>query len=425
MSGSLAGRYNRRMQIYLVGGAVRDSLLGRPVLEQDWVVVGATPEALEAQGYRQVGREFPVFLHPDTHEEYALARLERKTGPGYRGFETRFSPDVTLEEDLLRRDLTINAMARDANGTLIDPYGGQRDLAARVLRHVSPAFAEDPVRILRLARFAARYAPLGFQVAPDTMTLMASMVSSGEAATLVAERVWTETEKALSEASPRTYFEVLRQCGALEVVFPELACLYGVPQPAQWHPEIDTGVHVMMVLDVVTALTPLAEVRFAALTHDLGKGTTPESEWPRHVGHEIRSVALIEALVERLRIPKDYRDLAVIVARHHGLCHRALELRPSTVLELLDHCDAFRRPDRFRAFLIACEADLRGRTGFESRAYPQAAYLTAALDAARAVTLSEQERDRLNGQAIKALIHGKRLAAITALRSPVDPPPAG
>jgi tRNA nucleotidyltransferase (CCA-adding enzyme) len=411
------------MNIYLVGGAVRDGLLGRPVSEHDWVVVGATPADLEARGYRQVGREFPVFLHPDTHEEYALARLERKTGPGYRGFTTHFSPDVTLEEDLLRRDLTINAMARDAAGALIDPYGGQRDLEARVLRHVSPAFAEDPVRILRLARFAARYAPLGFQVAPETMALMRTMVANGEAATLVPERVWAETDKALSEASPRTFFEVLHAAGALAVVFPELARLYGIPQPARWHPEIDTGLHVMLVLDAATMLSPLPRVRFAALTHDLGKGTTPAAEWPRHVGHEVRSVTLIEALAERLRVPNDYRDLALIVARHHGVCHRALELRPQTVLDLLEQCDAFRKPDRFHEFLTACEADLRGRTGFESHPYPQGQRLAKALEAARAVTLSDQDRRGLSGPDIKALIHQKRVAAITALPPIADERP--
>ena len=282
------------MEIYLVGGAVRDAMLGRTVTERDWVVVGAHPDDLESQGYQRVGREFPVFLHPKTHEEYALARLERKTRPGYRGFDTEFSPSVTLEDDLKRRDLTINAMAQDAHGTLIDPYGGVRDLNSRILRHVSPAFAEDPVRILRIARFAARYAPLGFTVALETQQLMRAMVDSGEVNALVAERVWVETAKALAEPSPRMFFEVLRDCGALAVIFPELAQLDGIPQPERWHPEIDTGLHVRMVLDAAAQLSSSARVRFAALTHDLGKGTTPPAEWPKHVGHEARGALLIE-----------------------------------------------------------------------------------------------------------------------------------
>ncbi len=403
------------MKIYLVGGAVRDALLGRPVTERDWVVVGARPEDLEAQGYQRVGREFPVFLHPKTHEEYALARLERKTGPGYRGFDTEFSPTVTLEEDLQRRDLTINAMAQDAEGSIIDPYDGLADLNNRMLRHVSPAFAEDPVRILRVARFTARYAPLGFTIAPETQALMRQMVASGEANALVAERVWVETAKALAEPSPRQFFEVLRGCGALAVIFPEIARLDGIPQPERWHPEIDTGVHIRMVLDAAAALSPLARVRFAALMHDVGKGTTPEAEWPRHVGHEARSAALIEQLCERLRIPNDYRELALLVARHHGVCHRALELRPSTWLELLEQCDAFRRPERFQEFVLACEADMRGRLGFEDRPYPQAAACRAALKAAQSVVLSDQDRAGLDGLSIGKLIKSKRVDAISAV----------
>jgi tRNA nucleotidyltransferase (CCA-adding enzyme) len=405
------------MKIYLVGGAVRDGLLKRTVTERDWVVVGARPEDLAAQGYQRVGREFPVFLHPDTHEEYALARLERKVGPGYRGFDTEFSPTVTLEEDLQRRDLTINAMAQDAEGTIIDPYGGMNDLHNRVLRHVSPAFAEDPVRILRVARFAARYAPLGFTIAPETHALMRAMVDSGEANALVAERVWVETAKALAEPSPRQFFEVLRDCGALTVIFPEIARLDGVPQPARWHPEIDTGVHLRMVLDAAAKLSPSARVRFAALTHDVGKGTTPAAEWPRHVGHEARGAALIDQLCERLRIPNDYRELAVLVARHHGVCHRALELRPSTLLELLEQCDAFRRPERFREFLLACHADMRGRLGFEDNPYPQADICRAALEAAQSVTLSDQDRAGLDGLSIGQLIKSRRVAAIAARSS--------
>jgi tRNA nucleotidyltransferase (CCA-adding enzyme) len=439
------------MQIYLVGGAVRDALLGLPVRERDWVVVGAQPDELAGAGYRLVGRDFPVFLHPTTREEYALARTERKTGPGYRGFETRFSPDVTLEDDLRRRDLTINAMARDSDGTLVDPYGGQRDLAARVLRHVSEAFAEDPVRILRIARFAARFAPLGFRVAPETLTLMRAMVAAGEASALVPERVWQETAKALAEPAPQAFLAVLRESGALAVVFPELDRLYGVPQPARWHPEIDTGVHVGLVLEAAARLSPLPRVRFAALVHDLGKGetppeewprhtghehrserlvealaarvhdlgkgTTPPAEWPKHVGHEERGARLIAALADRLRVPTDYRELAVMVARHHGLCHRALELRATTVLELLEHCDAFRRPERFEEFLLACEADMRGRTDFADRDYPQAAYLRRALAAAQATQLDAAERAALDGAAIGARLRDVRLAALQAVHA--------
>ncbi len=404
------------MQTYLVGGAVRDALLGLPVKERDWVVVGAQPDDLTRDGYRLVGRDFPVFLHPATHEEYALARTERKTGPGYRGFETRSSPDVTLEEDLRRRDLTINAMARDPGGALIDPYGGARDLEARLLRHVSEAFAEDPVRILRVARFAARFAPLGFRVAPETMALMRRMVAAGEAAALVPERVWQETAKALAEPAPAAFLAVLHESSALEVVFPELARLYGVPQPPLWHPEIDTGVHVGLVLEAAARLTPLPRVRFAALVHDLGKGTTPPSAWPKHVGHEERGARLIVALAERLRVPNDFRELAVLVARHHGLCHRALELRASTVLELLEHCDALRRPERFAEFLLACEADMRGRAGFADRAYPQGEYLRAALSLAQSVELGADERAGLDGAAIGARLRQKRLDALQALR---------
>jgi tRNA nucleotidyltransferase (CCA-adding enzyme) len=400
------------MRIYLVGGAVRDALLGRPVRERDWVVVGATPAELEGRGFRPVGRDFPVFLHPETHEEYALARVERKTGPGYRGFAVEFSPEVSLEDDLRRRDLTINAMAQDEAGTLVDPYGGRADLERRLLRHVSAAFVEDPVRILRVARFAARYAPLGFTVADETLVLMRRMVDAGEADALVAERVWAETAKALAEDRPEVYFEVLRACGALAVVFPELDRLWGVPQPAKWHPEVDTGVHVMMVLRQAAKLTPEPRIRFAALTHDLGKGETPAERWPRHHGHEERSARLVERLCERLRVPNDYRELAVCVARWHGLCHRALELRPSTVLELLEHLDAFRRPERFAEFLVACEADIRGRTGLEERPYPQADYLREARRVAAETVLSAADREGLAGPAIGQRLHERRVAAI-------------
>lgn len=411
------------MRIYLVGGAVRDALLGRPVVERDWVVVGATPDELAARGYKPVGRDFPVFLHPDTHEEYALARVERKTAPGYRGFAVEFSPDVTLEDDLKRRDLTINAMAQDETGAIVDPYGGRADLDARLLRHVSDAFVEDPVRILRVARFAARYAALGFTIADETLALMRRMVTSGETDALVPERVWAETVKALGERRPDVYFEALRACGALAVVFPELDRLWGVPQPEKWHPEIDTGVHVMMVLRQAVDLSPLGRVRFAALTHDLGKGETPPDRWPRHVGHEERSVALVDSMCARLRIPNDFRELALAVARWHGLCHRALELRPSTVLELLEHLDAFRRPERFAEFLVACEADARGRAGLETRAYPQAAYLAEARRIAAETLLTPDERAGLKGAEIGQRLRKRRLDALQA-RLPREAPSA-
>lgn len=403
------------METYLVGGAVRDELLGRPVGERDWVVVGATPAELESQGYRQVGKDFPVFLHPETREEYALARTERKTAPGYHGFETRFSADVTLDEDLLRRDLTINAMARDAHGVLVDPYGGRRDLDARLLRHVSAAFAEDPVRILRLARFAARYAGLGFTVADDTVALMRSMTASGEVHALVAERVWSETAKALREPHPAVYFQILRTCGALAVVFPELDRLYGVPQPPRWHPEIDTGLHVELVLAAAAQLTDSTRVRFAALLHDLGKGTTPRDEWPKHHGHEARGVRLVESLCQRLKVPNDHRDLAVLACQEHGIVHRAGELRPETVLALFDRCDALRRPDRFVELLQACTADARGRTGHEQAAYPQAAFLETALRAVREIALSAADRSGLDGPAIGRELTRRRQGALAVL----------
>jgi tRNA nucleotidyltransferase (CCA-adding enzyme) len=409
------------MQVYLVGGAVRDALLGLPVRERDWVVVGATPEQLAAQGYTPVGKDFPVFLHPDSREEYALARRERKTGPGYHGFTFQASPEVTLEDDLRRRDLTVNAMAQDGGGRVIDPYGGQRDLEHKLLRHVSEAFVEDPVRILRVARFAARFSPLGFRVAPETLALMTSMVQSGEANALVAERVWAETVRALAEPAPQVYFEVLRECGALAVVFPEIDRLWGVPQPARWHPEIDTGVHVMLVLKAAARLSDSARVRFAALTHDLGKATSDPARWPSHHGHEERSVELVSALCERLRIPNDFRELAALAARWHGLCHRALELKASTVVDLLERLDAFRRPERFAECLIACEADYRGRAGLAERAYPQADFLRAARAVAVAVTLPESERATVSGAEVGRRLRSLRVAAVKSLARPAAP----
>jgi tRNA nucleotidyltransferase (CCA-adding enzyme) len=406
------------MQVYLVGGAVRDALLGLGVKERDWVVVGSTREELLRLKFREVGRDFPVFLHPDSHEEYALARLERKTGPGYRGFEVEFGPQVTLEEDLARRDLTINAIAKAEDGTLLDPYGGRRDLEARLLRHVSAAFIEDPVRVLRVARFAARFAPLGFKVAPETMALMHAMVERGEVQALVAERVWQETEKALRETAASEFFRVLRDCGALKVIYPEIDALFGVPQPAKWHPEIDTGVHTLMVLDQAARLSNDPKIRFAALVHDLGKGTTDPAEWPSHRGHEQRSVALIEALAERLRVPSEYRELSVIVARYHGNVHRAFELRPDTILEMLEKSDAFRRPERYSHALLACEADSRGRLGLENIEYPQRTYLQAARDAAALIKPSAEDIALKDGVKIAARLHDARLRAIKDVPKP-------
>ncbi len=399
-------------------------MLGMPVRERDWVVVGSSREELLKLGYREVGRDFPVFLHPDSHEEYALARRERKIGPGYRGFSVEFGPEVTLEQDLARRDLTINAMARAADGALFDPYGGKHDVEARTLRHVSAAFIEDPVRVLRVARFAARFAPLGFRVAADTLSLMKSMVLRHEIDSLVAERVWQETEKALREAAASTFFAVLRECGALERIYPEIDALFGVPQPPEWHPEIDTGLHTLMVLDQAARLSDDAKVRFAALVHDLGKGTTPRSEWPSHRGHEERSATLIEALAARLRIPSDYRELALIVARHHGIVHRAFELRPKTVLEFMERADAFRRPERFAEALLACEADSRGRTGLENEPYPQRPYLLAARDAAAAVKPAPEDIATKSGPEIADGLHRSRARAVAAVRErfTADPP---
>jgi tRNA nucleotidyltransferase (CCA-adding enzyme) len=403
------------MQVYLVGGAVRDSLLGLPVKERDWVVVGGSREELLRRQFREVGRDFPVFLHPESHEEYALARLERKVAAGYRGFSVEFGPQVTLEEDLSRRDLTINAIAQSEDGAVVDPYGGLVDLKARVLRHVSPAFVEDPVRVLRVARFAARFEPLGFTIALETLELMRSMVARGEVDALVAERVWQETEKALREIQASAFFRTLRECGALKIIYPELDRLYGVPQPAQWHPEVDTGVHTLMVLDQAALLSSDAKVRFAALVHDLGKGTTPQAEWPSHKGHEERSVALIDALCARLRVPADYRELALIVARYHGNVHRALELRPSTVVDILEKSDAFRRPERFEQALLACEADSRGRLGLEQIPYPQREFLQRARHAAALVKPTAEDVQGNAGAKIAELIRLRRIEAVRAL----------
>ncbi|MFZ5757255.1 MAG: multifunctional CCA addition/repair protein [Pseudomonadota bacterium] len=405
------------MHVFLVGGAVRDRLLGLTPRERDWVVTGSTPEAMAALGYTPVGKDFPVFLHPQTREEYALARTERKSGRGYHGFTFNTDPAVTLEEDLARRDLTINAMAEREDGSLADPFGGRADLDARLLRHVSPAFREDPLRVLRVARFAARFASFGFRVADDTLALLREMSAGGELADLTPERVWQETQRALAGPAPRVYFETLRTCGALAVLFPEIDRLWGVPQRAEYHPEVDTGVHVMMVMDAVEKLSPESRVRFAALAHDLGKGTTPPDVLPRHIGHEQRSVKLTHELCDRYRVPNDHRELAVHVAHYHGIVHRAFELRASTVLEMMEKVDAFRRPERFDEFLLACEADHRGRLGLEDRPYPQATYLREALAATRHVDVAPLRERGLSGEALGAAIRKERLHRLEQLKA--------
>ena len=408
------------MQIYMVGGAVRDRLLGLPVHDRDWVVVGATPEQMVAQGFLPVGRDFPVFLHPQTREEYALARTERKSGRGYRGFVVQASPDVTLEEDLARRDLTINSIAEsvDPSGArgLFDPYHGARDIAGRVLRHVTDAFREDPVRILRVARFAARFTD--FSVAPETLQLMREMVAHGEADHLVAERVWQELARGLMEAKPSRMFEVLRACGALAVLLPEVDRLWGVPQRAEYHPEVDTGVHLMMVLDMAARLNAPLTVRFACLAHDLGKGTTPADVLPRHIGHEARSADLLQDVAERLRVPVDCRETAEVVAREHGNIHRSGELGADALLRLLERCDAIRKPVRFADVLLACECDARGRLGFEEQPYPQRERLAQALQAAQSVVSAEVSAEAaargLRGPQVGERIRMARRDAIAA-----------
>jgi tRNA nucleotidyltransferase (CCA-adding enzyme) len=397
------------LRVYEVGGAVRDALLGLAVQDHDYVVVGSSAEEMVERGYRPVGKDFPVFLHPDTHQEYALARTERKTARGYKGFQVYATPDVTLEQDLARRDLTINAMARSEAGELIDPYGGARDLQAGILRHVSVAFSEDPVRILRVARFAARF---GFVIAPETMQLMRDMTQGGEVDALVPERVWQELARGLMEKKPSCMFHALRDCGALEKILPEVDKLFGVPQPAQHHPEIDTGVHVMMVVDYAAAQNYSLEVRFAALTHDLGKGVTPPSEWPKHHGHEAKSVDLVKQLCTRIKVPSDSRDLALLAARYHGDIHRAQQLRAETVLKLFRAADAFRRPERFVELLRACESDARGRLGLQEQAYPQSIYLGLLLAAARAVDAGAIAAECSDAQQIEAKVDEARIRSI-------------
>lgn len=405
------------MQIYKVGGAVRDRLLGREVSEIDWVVVGASAEQMLELGYRPVGADFPVFLHPQSGEEYALARTERKSGRGYGGFTFFANPEVTLEQDLLRRDLTVNAMAEDDHGTLIDPYGGQRDLQARLLRHVSPAFAEDPLRVLRVARFAARYAPLGFSVAPESMALMRELSESGELSALTPERSWKEISRALMEPRPDVFIQVLRDCGALRELLPEVDALFGVPQPATHHPEIDTGVHVLSVLRQCAEHQQPLTVRWACLLHDVGKGLTPEAEWPRHIAHEHTGLKLIRAINQRCKVPKDCQELALQVGEFHTHGHRALELKTSTLLKLLQGFDVFRRPQRFEEFIAACEMDARGRLGLEQRDYPQADYLRGAMQAARAVAVQPLLAQGFQGAELGEALNRERLQALTAYKA--------
>ena len=404
------------MQVYCVGGAVRDELLGLRVQDRDFVVVGSTPAEMESAGYKPVGKDFPVFLHPNTRDEYALARTERKTAKGYKGFQVHADPDVTLEQDLARRDLTINAIAKDESGNLIDPYSGIQDLKDKVLRHVSPAFAEDPVRILRAARFAARF--VDFEVAPLTMDLMREMVEKGEVDALVPERVWQEISKGLMEEKPSRMFEVLRACGALKKIMPELDALWGVPQPANHHPEVDTGVHVMMVIDYAAAKQYQLPIRFAALMHDLGKGTTPIDILPRHIGHEQRSVDLLHVLSKRLRVPNDCKELAHIVAKFHGKVHQVKEMRSETLLKFLVDTDAIRQPERFHDFLLACECDIRGRTGYETQAFEEAGLLLSLLKAASEVDAGAVAKLHDAPEKIKQAVYEARLNALEqALKS--------
>ena len=404
------------METYLVGGAVRDQLLGYPVHERDWVVVGATPDDMLARGFQQVGKDFPVYLHPVTREEHALARTERKQGHGYTGFAVHCAKEVTLEEDLQRRDLTINAMALDKDQRLIDPYGGERDLQQRLLRHVSDAFVEDPLRVLRTARFAARYAHLGFSVAAETLDLMTAIVDQGELAHLPAERIWTEMDRALGERNPEVFIDVLRQCGGLKKLIPELDALFGVPQPETHHPEIDSGIHTLMTLQQAVRLTPARDVRFAVLMHYLGKGTTPAHELPRHIAHEHRGIELVEAVCRRLKVPRQYRDLALKVCESPLLCHQATGLRGKTLLKLITATDALRRGERFEAFLLACEADARGRKGQEEAPYPQADYLRQAQLLAQQVTAADFVGQGLQGKELGQAITTARIAKLEAYR---------
>ncbi len=401
---------------YLVGGAVRDELLGLKVTEHDWVVVGSTPQAMLKSGFKQVGASFPVFLHPRDGEEYALARTEKKQGHGYHGFNVDFHPGVTLEQDLERRDLTINAIARDSQGELVDPYGGQRDLQKKVLRHVSNAFVEDPLRVLRVARFAARFAHLGFQVHESTLDLMREITRSGELQHLAAERIWREIERAMLAKSPAVFISVLRDCGALQVLLPEVDALFGVPQPEKYHPEIDTGIHLLMALDQAALLSNCsADVVFAVLLHDLGKGITDHSKLPSHVGHEAAGVPLVDAVCKRFRVPGAVHDLARKVCARHLDCHRILEARPITVMRLLERLDVFRNPDLLAEFLLACEADYRGREGLQDRPYPQRRYLTHAFGVAAAIQARNLDLVGISGPEVGERLREARIQAISKL----------
>ena len=404
--------YSKLMEIYLVGGAVRDKLLGLPVIEKDWVVIGETPESMVKQGFRPVGKDFPVFLHPQSHDEYALARTERKTAPGYKGFTVHASPEISLEQDLIRRDLTINAIAMTPQGQLIDPYGGQQDINNRIFRHISPAFAEDPVRILRVARFAARYGHLGFTLAEETRELMQAMVVAGEVDYLVPERVWAELFKALKEQTPSAFFYTLKNCTALEKIFPEIGCLFGVPQPEKYHPEIDTGLHSMLCLEQAAQLSTSTEVRFAALVHDLGKGITPKENWPHHYGHEKIGLPILEKLCARLRVPNKFKALAMHVMQYHTHCHKAFELRASTLTDALAVLGAFKVNNTLSEFLLACEADAKGRTGLEHTPYPQAEMIKRAAKSAASIDTSAILNSELQGTQIGTAIRRLRIKAV-------------
>jgi len=410
------------MQVFLVGGAVRDKLLNIEVKDRDFVVINSTPEEMHQQGFTQVGKDFPVFLHPTSGEEYALARTERKQGKGYTGFTCYAGQDVSLEEDLIRRDLTINAIAESNEGEIVDPYSGQQDLQKKLLRHISPAFSEDPLRVLRVARFAARFAHLGFTIANETQQLMTTLAASGELAELTAERVWAETEKALHTDSPQVYFQVLRDCGALAVLFPEIDNLYGVPAPKRWHPEIDTGIHTLMVLEQASLLSTSLAFRFACLVHDLGKALTPKSEWPSHKGHGFKGLALIKKLCKRLKVPNECRDLALMVSEHHTTIHTAYELRPSTVVGIMDKCDAWRKPARFQQMLQCCVADSKGRTGFELLPYPTADYMWQAYQAAAAADVQAIVKAGFTGAEIKEKLNEARIELVKQFKQTQDLP---
>lgn len=405
------------MHVFLVGGAVRDQLLGLEVKDRDFVVLNSTPEKMLEKGYSQVGKDFPVFLHPNTGEEYALARTERKQGIGYTGFSCYAGQDVSLEDDLARRDLTINAIAESGEGELIDPYYGQRDLKNKVLRHISPAFSEDPLRVLRAARFAARFDKLGFKIAPETQQLMSEISLSGELQSLTPERIWVETEKALRTDSPQTYFQVLRDCGALAALFPEIDNLFGVPAPKRWHPEIDTGIHTLMVVEQASLLSDSVAFRFACLVHDLGKALTPESEWPSHKGHGMKGLSVIKKLCRRLKIPNECRNLALLVSEHHTNIHSAFELRPSTAVGIMDKCDAWRKPERFQQMLQCCVADSKGRTGFELLPYPSADYMWSALQAALKVDIQEIIAQGFQGAEIRSKLNEKRIELVAEFKA--------